>query len=427
MSTKKLLIYSGAFVGLLIVVLFVGKKAGWIGENTSLEVTTSVAQRLDIVETVSASGKIYPALEVKISPDVSGEIIELNYEEGDSVQEDDLVVKIRPDIYQSLVNRADATLNQAKASLASAKARLTQAQAQFDNAKLIFDRNKKLFDEGVISQADYDNAVATFKTSEAELVSAKQNVAGSEYSVKSAEAALKEANDNLRQTTIYAPITGVISMLNVEKGERVVGTTQMAGTEMLRIADFSNMEVHVDVTESVITRVHVGDTAEVEVDAYYGRKFKGVVIHIANSATAQNQLLSSESVTNFTVKIHLLESSYADIMTADGRAPFKPGMSASVEIYTAQEIGALGIPIQAVLVDEEPGKDPQEIIYLWNDGIAKKVPVKTGIQDSYFISITDGEVAEGDEIISGPYSTISRVLEDGDAVRKAEEDKKKRR
>lgn len=426
MSTKKLLIYSGAFVGLLIVVLFVGKKAGWIGGNTSLEVTTSVAQRLDIVETVSASGKIYPALEVKISPDVSGEIIELNYEEGDSVQEEDLVVKIRPDIYQSLVNRADATLNQAKASLASAKARLTQAQAQFDNAKLIFDRNKKLFEEGVISQADYDNAVATFKTSEAELVSAKQNVAGSEYSVKSAEAALKEANDNLRQTTIYAPITGVISMLNVEKGERVVGTTQMAGTEMLRIADFSNMEVHVDVTESVITRVHVGDTAEVEVDAYYGRKFKGVVIHIANSATAQNQLLSSESVTNFTVKIHLLESSYADIMTTDGRAPFKPGMSASVEIYTAQEIGALGIPIQAVLVDEEPGKDPQEIIYLWNDGIAKKVPVKTGIQDSYFISITDGEVAEGDEIISGPYSTISRVLEDGDAVRKAEEDKKKR-
>ena len=426
MSTKKLLIYSIALIGVIVVVLFVGKKAGWIGENTALEVTTSIAERLDIVETVSASGKIYPALEVKISPDVSCEIIELNYEEGDSVLEDDLIVKIRPDIYQSLVNRADATLNQAKASLASAKARLTQAQAQFDNAKLIFDRNKKLFDSDVISQADYDNAIATFKTSEAELVSAKQNVAGSEYSVKSAEAALKEANDNLRQTTIYAPINGVISMLSVEKGERVVGTTQMAGTEMLRIADFSNMEVHVDVTESVITRVHLGDTAEVEVDAYYGRKFKGVVIHIANSATGQNQLLSSESVTNFTVKIHLLESTYADLVTESSQPPFKPGMSASVEIYTAQENGALGIPIQAVLVDEEPGKDPQEIVYIWKDGIAQKVAVETGIQDSYFISIKSG-VNEGDEVISGPYSTISRVLEDGDAVRKADDEKKKRK
>lgn len=427
MSNKKLLIAVGVLIGGLLLFLLIGKSMGFIGADTALAVTTSKAIPLDITETVSASGKIYPSIEVKISPDVSGEIIELNFAEGDSVYEDDLIVRIRPDIYQSLVDRAEATVNQTKASLASADARLLQVQAQFENAELTFNRNKQLFDQKVISQAEYDNAVAAFKTSDAELEAAKQSVAGSKFSVKSAEAALKEARDNLRQTSIYAPISGVISMLAVEKGERVVGTTQMAGTEMLRIADFTNMEVHVDVTESVITRVHLGDTAEVEVDAYYGRKFMGVVQHIANSAAGSGQLqLSSESVTNFMVKIALLKSSYQELMKELGQSPFKPGMSASVDIFTAREIGATGIPIQSVMVDEEPGKDPQEIVYLFKDGVAEKVAVETGIQDDYFISIKSG-VAEGDEVISGPYSTISRLLEDGDPVRKEDpEDKKKK-
>lgn len=422
MSNRKLFTYLGIFIVILVVFLIVGKKAGWIGKDTALEVTTEVASLNNIMETVSASGKIFPAVEVKISPDVSGEIIELNVEEGDSVTEGDLIVRIRPDIYQSIYNRAEATLNQAKANLASAQARLTQIEAQFINAELTFKRNQELYDKGVLSKAEYDNAVASFKTSEGELTAAKQSVAAAEFSVKSAEAALKEASDNLRQTSIYAPMDGVLSMLNVEKGERVVGTTQMAGTEMLRIADFSNMEVHVDVTESVITRVHVGDTAEVEVDAYYGRKFKGIVIHIANSAAGSGQLqLTSETVTNFTVKIKLLKSSYADLLEEHNGIPFKPGMSASVDIFTAQVNNELGIPIQAVLVDEEPGKAPQEIVYLYKNGVAEKVFVETGIQDAYNIHIKSG-LSEGDEIITGPYSTISRLLTDGDPVRKLEEE-----
>lgn len=427
MSNKKLLITIGAILIGLLLFLFVGKKMGFIGGDTALAVLTEKAVRVDITETVSASGKVYPSIEVKISPDVSGEILELNYEEGDSVYEGDLILRIQPDIYQSMVNRADAALNQARANLSSSKARLAQVEAQFNNAELTFERNEQLFKQQVISQADYDNAVAAFKTSEAELEAAKQSVAGAKYSINSAEAALKEANDNLKRTSIYAPISGIISMLAVEKGERVVGTTQMAGTEMLRIADYSDMEVHVDVTESVITRVHVGDTAEVEVDAYYGRKFMGTVIHIANSAVGSGQLqLTSESVTNFKVKIALLKSSYQELLDDQGQSPFKPGMSASVDIYTAREIGALGIPIQAVLVDEEPGKDPQEIVYLFDDGVAKKTPVTTSIQNDYFISIEEG-IQEGDEVISGPYSTISRLLEDGDAVQRDEENEKKKK
>lgn len=423
MSNRKLFTYLGIIIVVVVVFLLIGKKAGWIGKDTALEVTTAIAELNNITETVSASGKIFPAVEVKISPDVSGEIIELNVAEGDSVKEGDLIVRIRPDIYQSIYNRGEATLNQAKANLASAQARLTQIEAQFINAELTFKRNQQLFDKGVLSQAEYDNAVAAYKTSEGELTAAKQSVAAAEFSVKSAEAALKEAGDNLRQTSIYAPMDGVLSMLNVEKGERVVGTTQMAGTEMLRIADFSNMEVHVDVTESVITRVHVGDTAEVEVDAYYGRKFKGIVIHIANSAAGSGQLqLTSETVTNFTVKIKLLKSSYEDLLGQHDGVPFKPGMSASVDIFTAQVNDELGIPIQAVLVDEEPGKAPREIVYLYKDGIAEKVFVETGIQDAYHIHIKSG-LSVGDEIITGPYSTISRLLTDGDPVRKSEEEK----
>lgn len=425
MSTKKILLIALAAVVVLTVLIVVGKKTGFIGKGTALEVTTKKVQRLDVIETVSASGKIFPATEVKISPDVSGEIMELNFEEGDSVNEGDLVAIINPDIYQSLYNRANAALNQAKAAQATSKANLSQAQAQFDNAKLTFDRNQQLYDSKVLSQADYDNAVAAFKTAEAQLESAKQNVESARFSVNSAEAGLKEASDNLKRTKIFAPITGVISVMSVEQGERVVGTTQMPGTEMFSIADFDNLEVQVDVTENVITRVSVGDTADVDIDAYYGRTFKGIVTHIASSASGAS-LLTSESVTNFTVKVRLLKSSYQDLLDELHEPPFKPGMSASVEIYTDKVNGGLAVPIQAVLIEEVPGKSPLQIVYLFNDGIAKKVVVETGIQDAFNIHITKG-LDEGQEIITGPYSTISRLLEDGDEVRRQDPDKKERK
>jgi HlyD family secretion protein len=423
MSFSRILIYLLIAVVLLGTVSVVGKKAGWWGQSSTVEVSTKTVARRNIVETVSASGKIYPALEVKVSPDVSGEIIEIYAEEGDSVKEGDLLVKIRPDVYISLQNRADASVNQSKANLASSEARLLQVQAQFDNAKATYERNQKLWQQKVLSEADYLNALSAFKTSEGELSAAKQTVEASKFSVKVAEAALKEANDNLRQTNIYAPTTGTISMLNVEKGERVVGTTQMAGTEMLRVADLSVMEVQVDVTENDILRVSLGDTAEIEVDAYIGRKFKGIVTYIANSSTAE-AAMASESVTNFVVKIQLLRSSYEDLIRPGALFPFKPGMSASVDIYTNQANDALSVPIQAItLSEDEPGAEPEEVLFVFDNGIAKKIKVVTGLQDNFYIEIKNGLTGD-EEIITGPYRIISRVLKDGDPVGRIKEDEK---
>jgi HlyD family secretion protein len=423
MSFSRILIYLLIGVALLGTVSVIGKKAGWWGQSSTIEVSTKTVERRNIVETVSASGKIYPALEVKVSPDVSGEIIEIYAEEGDSVTEGDLLVKIRPDIYISLQNRADASVNQSKANLASSEARLVQVQAQFDNAKATYERNQKLWQQKVLSEADYLNALSAFKTSEGELSAAKQTVEASKFSVKVAEAALKEANDNLRQTNIYAPTTGTVSMLNVEKGERVVGTTQMAGTEMLRVADLSVMEVQVDVTENDILRVSLGDTAEIEVDAYIGRKFKGIVTYISNSSKAEANM-ASESVTNFVVKIQLLYSSYEDLISPGALFPFKPGMSASVDIYTNQANEALSVPIQAItLSEDEPGAEPEEVLFVFDNGVAKKIKVVTGLQDNFYIEIKKGLTGD-EEIITGPYRIISRVLKNGDPVARLKEDGK---
>lgn len=423
MSFSRILIYLVVGLVVLLIIAKLGKTAGWWGQSSTVEVTVKSIERRNIMETVSASGKIYPALEVKISPDVSGEIIDILAEEGDSVTEGQLLIKIRPDIYISLLNRAEATLNQSKANLANSQARLLQVEAQFENAKVTFQRNEKLWQQKVISEAEYLNALSSFKTSEGELAAAKQTVEASKYSVKVAEAAVKEANDNLRQTSIYAPATGTISMLNVEKGERVVGTTQMAGTEMLRVADLSVMEVQVDVTENDILRVSVGDTAEIEVDAYIGRKFKGIVTYIANSSKAETSM-ASESVTNFVVKIQLLHSSYKDLITEGAPFPFKPGMSASVDIYTRQALDALSVPIQAItLSEDEPGASPKEVVFVYIDGKANKVEVETGIQDNFYIEIKNG-LADGDEVITGPYRIISRILKSGDPVTRQKEDDK---
>ncbi len=412
---KKLIIF--------ILVLFVLPLGGILfrklSVEKSVEVTVEKAGLNTIIETVSASGKIFPETEVKISPDVSGEIIDLFFEEGDSVKKGDLLLTIRPDIYQSVVEQADAAVNQSKAALANARARLEQAKAQFENAKLTFDRNSKLFEQKVISPSEHDAAVAAYKTAEGELNAAQQSVTGSEFSVKSAEAALKESRDNLTRTRIYAPMDGTLSKLNVKKGERVVGTAQMPGTDMLIIADLSRMEVQVDVSENDIIRVSVGDSVSIDVDAFLDKKFKGMVRHVANSSSST--LLTSEQVTNFTVKINILTDSYRELVSSKRPYPFKPGMSATVEIKTDIRESALSVPIQTVTIREPENEKEgtarrEEIVFVHEGGKVRAAKVKTGIQDDRYIEITEG-LDEKMEVVTGPFRAISRTLNDGDAVK----------
>ncbi len=425
----KLIILLAALVAILTTVAVVGKKQGWIGGGNATEVTVEKAGRHTIEETVSASGKIFPETEVKISPDVSGEIIDIFFEEGDSVKKGDLLFTIRPDIYQSVVEQAEAMVNQSKATLANANARIIQVQAQFDNAKTTFDRNVKLYQEKVLSQADYDNAVAAFKSAEGELKAAEESVKGAAFSVKSAEAGFKEARDNLTKTKVYAPMDGILSKLNVKKGERVVGTAQFTGTEMLTIADLSKMEVQVDVSENDIVRVSLNDTVELEVDAFLDKKFKGIVRHIANSAST-GAILTSEQVTNFTVKISVLPESYKELVTATNPFPFKPGMSATAEIKTDLIKDALSVPIQCVTIrepedDEVKGEEAEkeEIVFVHENGKAKSVKVKTGIQDDKYIQIKEG-IDENMEVVTAPYRAISRTLKNGDKIEVVKELKK---
>ncbi len=426
-SSWKLIILLAAFVAILATVAIVGKKQGWIGGGNATEVTVEKAGRHTIEETVSASGKIFPETEVKISPDVSGEIVDLFFEEGDSVKKGDLLFTIRPDTYQSIVEQAEAMVNQSKATLANANARIIQVQAQYENAKTTFDRNIKLYQEKVLAQADYDNAVAAFKSAEGELKAAEESVKGAAFSVKSAEAGFKEAQDNLTKTKVYAPMEGILSKLNVKKGERVVGTAQFSGTEMLTIADLSKMEVQVDVSENDIVRVSLNDTVELEVDAFIDKKFKGIVRHIANSAST-GAILSSEQVTNFTVKISVLPDSYKALVSATNPFPFKPGMSATAEIKTDLIKDALSVSIQCVTIreseeDEKKETEKEEIVFVHENGKAKSVKVKTGIQDDKYIQIKEG-VDETMAVVTGPYRAISRTLKNGDKIEVVKELKK---
>lgn len=414
MNRKKIIYGFIVLVLILLAIAYVGKKQGWIGKPDAIEVNIGKVVKKDIVETVTASGKIYPEKEVKISPDVSGEIIVLNFEEGDSVKKGDLILQINPDIYQAALNRTEATLNQSKANMENSKARLIQAEAGLENSEASYERNKKLFGEKVISEQEFQSAELAWKNAKAELNAAKQSLEAAKYNVKSAEATLKEARDNLTRTNIYAPMNGIISMLDVEKGERVVGTTQMAGTEMLRIADFSNMEVRVDVTENDILRVKVDDTARIELDAYYDREFLGTVNHIASSANA-DQTLTNEQVTNFEVRIRLLKSSYADLFSKNKAFPFKPGMSATVNIETNKIEDAIAVPIQAVTIQEAENGDINEIVYVVNADTSKAVQVVTGIQDNKNIHIKSGLQID-EKIIIGPYQILTRTLKGGEPV-----------
>lgn len=422
-------------VVLIVIVLAIARKQGLIGEQHGTRVTVEKAEKRTIVEIVAASGKIQPEVEVKLTPDLSGEVVELAVKEGDYVKQGQFLAKINPEIYLSNFDRIVASLNMQKANLANAKARLAQTQAQFINAEISYNRTKSLLEQNAVSQSDYDAARANFLVVKAEVEAAEQSVLAAEFNVKSSEASVKEARENLTKTSIFSPIEGTISKLTVEKGERVVGTSQFAGTEIMRIARLSSMEVIVSVAEMDIVRVNLNDTALVEVDAYLNRKFRGIVTSIATSANLTG--VSADQVTNFDVRIRILPESYADLMREEvsDYSPFRPGMSATVDIQTKTEYNVLTVPIQAVTTradtliagrrdnsENEPAGRTQtadqlkEFVFLFSDNIARLTSVRTGIQDNMYIQILEG-LDEESEVITGPYRAVSSSLKDGDAVR----------
>lgn len=425
MSRKTLFIVLFVVIA-LIAVLIGGKKAGWFGKQGNFkQVETKKIAKIDIVETVSATGKIQPEVEVKLSSEVSGEIIELPVVEGQQVKKGDLLVRVNPDIYQSNVNRTEASLQNTRANLNQAEASLKEAQANYN-------RNKTLFEKGIISKADWDKAVSAYEIAQANKQSAY-------YGVQSAGATVREARDNLNRTNIYAPMSGTISKLSVELGERVVGTQQMAGTEILRVANLNNMEVEVDVNENDIVKVSIGDSAIVEVDAYLKKEFKGLVTEIANSADGT---LTSDQVTNFKVKVRILEESYQDLIEGkpENYSPFRPGMTATVDIITNKRNDVIGVPISSIVIKTDTStvkrgeiketkieselEEKFECVFVKQGDKAKLKVVETGIQDDTNIEITSGLDVD-DEVITGPYNTVTKSLKNGDDV-EVKDDKPKK-
>lgn len=428
MSKKTIYILLG--VAIVIIGLLIGlSKAGIIGnKDKGKEIEITTVQSGEIVETVSATGKIQPEIEVKIASMVSGEIISLPIKEGQVVKKGDLLVKINPDLYTSGLNRSVANLSGSKAGL-------SQSDASFKEAKANYDRNKTLFEKGIISKSDWDKAISSFEV-------AKANKQSAYYNVQSASASVNEAKDNLGRTVIYAPADGTISVLNVELGERVLGTQQMAGTELLRVANLNNMEVEVDVNENDIVKIKVGDLANVEVDAYLKKEFKGVVTSISNSASTA---LTADQVTNFKVKIRILKESYADLIQGKpaSYSPFRPGMTATVDIITTTKTNVVKVPISAVVVKSDtasvqvdnveyddkkpaPKSDKKlECVFVKVGDKAKIRIIKTGIQDDTNIEVTTG-LKKGEVVITGPYTTVAKDLNSGDKVYvPTEGDKKK--
>ena len=446
-SNNRILYILLAVVAVIVIFLMIGKSQGWVGKKPEMKVDVSKVETATIIEKVSASGTVQPVVEVKISPEVPGEIIDLAIEEGDSVKKGDFLLKIRPDNFISLVEQRRANLNQQKANLASAKASLARAEASFTRSNLEYNRQKKLFEEKVISSADFELAEANYKIAKQDLESARQSVEAAGYIVKSAQASLDDAQENLRLTEITAPMTGIVSKLAVELGETVVGTSQMQGTEMLRVADLSNMEVRVNVNENDIIRIAVGDTAIIDVDSYsyMDKTFQGVVTQIANSA---NSKVSTDAVTEFEVRVKILNNSYKDLIKEQGMVyPFRPGMTASVDIITEVKKDILTVPLAAVTT-RKPGNDGdnkgedekgpnqesdetnlldqevEEVVFLYQNNNAVKTKVVTGISDFERIEIKEG-LTEGTMVISGPFLAVSKRLKDGDAVTSGGSDEKK--
>ncbi|MES2372294.1 MAG: efflux RND transporter periplasmic adaptor subunit [Bacteroidota bacterium] len=444
---KKLLWVIIALV-VLIVILVGLKKSGMLGKDEGIKVTSEKVVKRTIIETVNASGKVYPEIEVKVSPDISGEIVELNVNEGDSVKKGQILARIYADIYLTQREQVVAGVNQSKAQLSNSTASMAGLKATLDNAKNTYDRQKKLLNDKVISRSEFDQAEQNFLTAQAAYNAAKEGLKSSEASIQSAQAQLSRADKDLSRTVITSPMDGMVSLMNVKKGERVAGNSFNVGTEMMRVADMRSIEVRVDVGENDIPKVKLGDTAIVEVDAYTNRKFKGLVYKIANPNTGQAITNSSTEVTNYKVHIRLLPSSYIDLVSKSKGFPFRPGMSASADIQTKTKTNVLSVALNAVTTrdkkdqaaggDKKEDKKPEDpnavkstsaddgieevVFVLQKDNKVKKVKVKTSIQDLNYIEILEG-LQEGDQVITGPYSIVSKTLKDGDLVSIVAKDK----
>lgn len=441
MKNKNLIwILSGLSVALIILAL-IGKKQGWFGKGDLPKVAVEKAAKRTIVETVTASGKINPETEVKLSSEVSGEIILLSVQAGDSVKKGDLLVVINPAIYEAQESQASATVSQVKANLVSAEASFKNQQIQYEQAKITFKRQELLHAEKIISDQEFDQAKATLRAAQASFETAREQLNASTFTVRANEAQRKLSNDNLAKTRIYAPISGIISLCNVKLGERVVGTAQMSGTELLRIADLNNMQAEVDVNENDVLRVKIGDTADVEVDAYRNKKFKGTVSQIAYSSATSIGTVSTSQAINFTVKIKLLKDSYVDLIDPKTNRlyPFRPGMSATADIKTQSKNEVLSVPIQAVTtrdeaelkggykkkVDEDAevgqkNEQAKEVVFVVENGKATLAEVSTGIQDAMNIEILSG-LKDGQSVIKAPFKLISKTLKNGDLVEVTDE------
>jgi len=417
MNKRNILIALGGLI-LVSVLIYIGKNRS----RGELEVNLGKVENRTIISTVSANGKIRPEAEVKISADVSGEITELYIEEGDTVKEGQLLLKINPDLYLTSRDRARAGVSSSQSNLKTSQAQLTQAQVRLTEQEAAYTRNKQLYTDKVLSQAEYDAAKSAYAIAQSEVKAAQERISAARFGIQNSQATLTEANKTLGRTSIYAPSNGVVSALNNEKGERVVGTAQMAGTEIMVISNFNNMEVIVDVNENDILQVKKGDTALVEVDAYSDRKFKGIVTEISKSANSSGVQMSTDQVTNFEVKIRLLKSSYVDLLEVS-TAPFLPGMSANVEIQTLVKNNIPCLPIEAVgtRVKEDSAnisieEELDEVVFSISKNKAVLNIVKTGIQDSRYIEILEG-LKVGDEVIVGPYDAVSKRLESDKKVK----------
>lgn len=450
-KTKWILI----IVGILLLVLIILSATGAFGKAEGTKVTTEKVQKRTIIEVVNASGKVYPEIEVKVSPDISGEITELTVQEGDTVKKGQLLARIYADIYSLQRDQAASGVAQSQAQVASSRAQVANSQASLgalqanlDQAQKTYNMQKKLFDEKVISQAEFNIADANMKTAAANYNAAQQAIRGTQASVQGAQANvqsavsnLQKANKDLGRTAVVAPMDGVISLLNVKKGERVVGSNMMAGTEMLRIADMAKIEVRVDVGENDVPKVKLGDNAIVMIDAYSDKKFKGIVTQIAssnNGAAVASQLAGGSDVTQYKVYIRLLPESYMDLI-GKGTFPFRPGMNASADIQTKTHANILSVPINAVTtrevndssnattskvkkekIEESTASDDELDVVVFiidKDNKVKKAKVKTDIQDINYIEITSG-LKEGDEVVTGPYDVVSKTLKNGTLVKK---------
>ena len=414
-------------IGLLVAIIFIVR--AYNKSNQATEVSTYKVVNRTITEVVSVTGKIQPEFELKISPDVSGEITEMLVKEGDSVTKGQLLLRINPELYQTTMSQLKANLDNAKASLAGSEAQQIKAKMALAQAEANFKRQQKLHEQKVISDQDWENARLQFENAQADFTIAAKTILSAQYNVKSLMARVDEGSKNLGRTSIYAPVSGIVTQLNSEKGERVVGTAQMAGTEIMRISNLNSMEVQVNINENDIVRVHRGDSANIKVDAYEDRVFKGIVTEIANSAKFNVATNMNEQVTNYTVKVRLLASSYNDLISKRQPQPFFPGMTASVDIKSSTKENVLSIPISAlttrnpVVQKEETTtvtKKETEIVtwvFLFNNGISKAVKIKTGVQDIDYFEVIEG-LKEGDEVISEPSMAIAKTLNDGDKVKK---------